>query len=69
MFMLFPANKLLDLVSVPKMKEIDAYVKEHAVKVCREKCIDEGLYGEALNICIKECVKSIRGEYYASRES
>ncbi|MEM3980965.1 MAG: hypothetical protein QXM55_04995 [Ignisphaera sp.] len=51
------------------MEEIDTYIREHAVKFCREKCIDEGLYGEALNICIKECVKDIRGEGYAGRES
>ncbi|MEM1526827.1 MAG: hypothetical protein QW775_06440 [Ignisphaera sp.] len=51
------------------MEEIDTYIKEHAVKVCREKCIDEGLYGEALDICIKECIKSIRGENHAGRES
>ena len=49
--------------------QIDWYIVEHAVKVCRERCIDEGLYGEALNICIKECVEKIRGNSIANRKN
>lgn len=50
-------------------EEIDSYIKEHAVKVCRDRCLDEGLYGEALTICIKECVERIRGGKSADRKS
>lgn len=51
------------------MSEIDTYTRDHVVKVCREKCLDEGLYGKALDVCIKECIKNIKGVTNAKRES
>lgn len=49
--------------------EIDTYVRGHVVRVCRDKCIDEGLYGKALEICIQECIKTVKGQKDADRES
>ena len=37
----------------------EEYRRTHAVKVCREECIEEGLMGEALRACIDECVKKV----------
>ncbi|MCS7111858.1 MAG: hypothetical protein N3D82_02915 [Ignisphaera sp.] len=34
------------------------YDRSHILKYCRERCIDEGYYGRALNDCIEECIKS-----------
>jgi len=51
------------------MNDIDTYAREHAVKVCREKCIEEGLWGAQLEVCIRECVEEIRGIKYATRKN
>lgn len=48
--------------------EVDTYTRDHVIKVCRERCIDEGLYGRALEACIEECAKNIRGASYAERK-
>lgn len=63
-------SELKHLSGVPPiMGEVDTYTKDHVVKVCREKCLDEGLYGKALDVCIEECIESIKGAIYAKRES
>ena len=38
----------------------DYYELYHSVKICRERCLEQGYYGEALNVCIEECVKEIK---------
>ncbi|MEM1541104.1 MAG: hypothetical protein QW101_00560 [Ignisphaera sp.] len=43
------------------MEEVDSYSKEHAVRVCREKCVEVSVYVEELDLCVKECVRSIVG--------
>ncbi|MEM2220655.1 MAG: hypothetical protein QXK24_06560 [Ignisphaera sp.] len=40
--------------------ELSEYNRTHILKYCREKCIDEGYHGKALNDCIEECLKKYR---------
>ena len=39
----------------------EEYRRTHAVKVCREECMEEGFMGEALRACIDECIKKAVG--------
>lgn len=50
-------------------QDINSYTRNHVIKVCRERCIDENLYGESLEICIKECIEKIISDSNADRES
>jgi len=36
-----------------------SYERLHAVRVCRERCAEEGFSGEAFNSCVEECVKEL----------
>ncbi len=36
-----------------------SYERLHAVRVCRERCAEEGYYGEAFHSCVERCVEEI----------
>ncbi|MEM0371660.1 MAG: hypothetical protein QXG46_02040 [Ignisphaera sp.] len=48
------------------MEEVDSYSKGHAVRVCREKCLEVSVYVEELDLCVKECVRSIVGDNHSN---
>ncbi|ADM27937.1 hypothetical protein Igag_1125 [Ignisphaera aggregans DSM 17230] len=41
--------------------EIGDYEKSHVVRICREKCLEQGYYGDTLSYCIEKCIEDIRG--------